>query len=82
MHCASAPQKLKSCFVVYHRCRFKDLEDESKELKEKLAEVEGLLKQTEAQRLELERQNMLTNRALSAALVASSKVFFKSIFFI
>lgn len=43
-------------------------------MKEKLAEVEGLLKQTEAQRQELERQNLLTNQALSVALVAASKV--------
>lgn len=57
----------------YSRCRFKDLEDENKEMKEKLAEVEGLLKQTEAQRQELERQNLLTNQALSVALVAASK---------
>jgi len=63
---------------LFPRCRFKDLEEESKELKEKLAEVEALLKQTEIQRLELERQNLLTNHALSAALVASRKVLFKS----
>ncbi|KAG0584179.1 hypothetical protein KC19_3G191000 [Ceratodon purpureus] len=52
----------------YSRCRFKDLEDESKELKEKLAEVEGLLKQTEAQRQELERKNLIANHALSDAV--------------
>lgn len=57
----------------YSRCRFKDLEEESKELKEKLAEVEGLLKQSEIQRLDLERENLRTNHALSAALVASRK---------
>nr|PNR45420.1 hypothetical protein PHYPA_015191 [Physcomitrium patens] len=57
----------------YSRCRFKDLEDENKELKEKLAEVEGLLKHAEVQRQEFERQNLLANQALSKALVAASK---------
>lgn len=43
-------------------------------MKEKLAEVEGLLKHAEVQRQEFERQNLLANQALSKALVAASKV--------
>jgi hypothetical protein len=66
-------QKCSLCFLCF-RCRFKDLEDESKELKEKLAEVEGLLKQAEAQRQDLERQNLIANHALSDALLRACKV--------
>lgn len=64
---------------IFSRCRFKDLEDESKEVKEKLAEVESLLRQTEAQRQELERKNLIANHALSAAVRAACKVFLRRI---
>ena len=67
---------------MFFRCRFKDLEDESKELKEKLAEVEGLLKQAEAQRQELERKNLIADHALSEAVRRACKVTSLLIFYL
>lgn len=55
-----------------YRCRTRDLEDETKELKEKLTEVEDLLRRTEAQRQELERLNEFNKKEHSAALAAAT----------
>ena len=54
------------------------MEEESKELKEKLTEVEQLLRQTEVQRQELERQNQEQVMAIGlAATKVSLKHFFR-----
>lgn len=57
---------------MLYRCRTRDLEDETKELKEKLTEVEDLLRRTEAQRQELERLNEFNKKEHSAALAAAT----------
>lgn len=53
------------------------MEEESKELKEKLTEVEQLLRQTEVQRQELERQN---REHVMAIGLAAAKVPLKHVF--
>lgn len=58
--------------ILLYRCRTRDLEDETKELKEKLTEVEDLLRRTEAQRQELERLNEFNKKEHSAALAAAT----------
>lgn len=59
---------------LWCRCQVRDKEEEEKDMKEKLAELEELLKQSEAHRQDLEQSHRLKDQQLTAALSAA-KVF-------
>lgn len=58
------------------RCQLRDKEIEIKEHKEQLNELVGLLRQSEARRKEIEKQQKLREQAVAIALATSASVRF------
>lgn len=56
------------------RCQLREKEIEVKELKEQLNELVGLLRQSEARRKEIEKQQKLREQAVAIALATSASV--------
>ena len=56
------------------RCQLRDKEIEIKEHKEQLNELVGLLRQSEARRKEIEKQQKLREQAVAIALATSASV--------
>lgn len=56
------------------RCRLWEKEVEVKEMKEQLKELVGLLRQSEARRKEIEKQQKLREQSVAVALATSTKV--------
>ncbi|XP_024371093.1 kinesin-like protein KIN-4A [Physcomitrium patens] len=56
------------------RCQIRDKEEEEKDTKEKIAELEEILRQSEIDRQDLEQQHRLKEQQFTAALAAATKV--------
>jgi hypothetical protein len=56
------------------RCQVRDKEEEDKDAREKMAELEELLRQSEIHRQDLEQQHRLKEQQFNAALSAATKV--------
>lgn len=56
------------------RCQVRDKEEEDKDTREKMAELEELLRQSEIHRQDLEQQHRLKEQQFNAALSAATKV--------
>lgn len=61
-------------FLFLGRCQLREKEIEVKELKEQLNELVGLLRQSEARRKEIEKQQKLREQAVAIALATSASV--------